>query len=99
MQHFPQFPTIFQKNVKFAFFEFWTMVPLRPVFFFIHGLCPFLQIGYFRNGFKLATRTPAISFTADLILSPQSTSYPSFMYLFIACETLLPMNLTNQYYL
>jgi hypothetical protein len=32
MQHFPQFPTIFQENVEFAFFEFWTMVPLRPVF-------------------------------------------------------------------
>ncbi|CAB4431055.1 unnamed protein product [Rhizophagus irregularis] len=31
MQHFPQFPTIFQENGEFAFFEFWTMVPLRPV--------------------------------------------------------------------
>ncbi|PKB94034.1 hypothetical protein RhiirA5_404908 [Rhizophagus irregularis] len=31
MQHFPQFPTIFQENGEFAFFEFWTMAPLRPV--------------------------------------------------------------------
>ncbi|GBB98085.1 hypothetical protein RclHR1_03130026, partial [Rhizophagus clarus] len=44
------------------------------------------------EGFKLATRTPAMSFTADSISSPQSTSYPSFMYLFIACETLLSIN-------
>jgi hypothetical protein len=34
MQHFPQFPTIFQENGEFAFFEFWTMVPLRPVYIF-----------------------------------------------------------------
>ncbi|UZO01147.1 uncharacterized protein OCT59_012251 [Rhizophagus irregularis] len=35
MQHFPQFPTIFQENGEFAFFEFWTMAPLRPVLGFV----------------------------------------------------------------
>ncbi|GES94461.1 P-loop containing nucleoside triphosphate hydrolase protein [Rhizophagus clarus] len=38
-----------------------------------------LQFLSILEGFKLATRTPAMSFTADSISSPQSTSYPSFI--------------------